>query len=145
MKVLVDPERIRSRWMTDMIVSADDGRELVYGAGNGGGGVLTSVRSVKGLRSCSDLSLGLRSLLTDDCACISGIYHEAEDSWLLIAHRTSSSLPVFLDDLSANNHVFRYSLGVLLPCPGHFDVESRGRGWDWSGCGCDCGLTLLRC
>ena len=39
----------------------DDGRELVYGVGHGGGGVLTSVRSVKGLRSCSDLSLGLRS------------------------------------------------------------------------------------
>jgi len=33
---------------------------------------------------------------------------------LLIAHRTSSSLLVFLDDLSANNHVFRYSLGSLV-------------------------------
>ena len=47
----------------------DDGRELVYG----GGGVLTSVRSVKdfGLVQIFHLISGL----TDDCACISGIYH----------------------------------------------------------------------
>ena len=54
---------------------------------------------------------------------------EAEDLWLLIAHRTSSSLPVFLDDLSANNHVFRYFLGFLPRYPGLLMWRVEDAGW----------------